>query len=165
MLRVPIIAFLSCITCAEEISNISDSARVPSKYLAFGVMTYQKREHSPELTIHAFLLLMSKLYDPSHLYVLHVDVKSDNDVHKNISEYCFSKPNCVMISPRNVAWAGLTTGEMMFALMQKALETSINWSSFVFVGHESMLLTSVSYIEDYMASFSNQTNFINCWEV
>ena len=108
-------------------------------------------------------------------------------------DFCGPKPNCLTIMSRNVAWAGLTTGEMMLALMQTAHEAGgsgnshaygdrfqedplykniqgnpipgHNWSYFVLIGHESVPLVSLPYTEGFLASHPPNTNFMNCMPV
>jgi Core-2/I-Branching enzyme len=100
--------------------------------------------------LRAFHALMDAIYHPHHIYILHIDVKSDEDlIHYILHEYCQSLSNCFYIYPRNVAWAGMTTGEMMLALMQESLECPTHvatgcrvWDYFILIGHESVSLTS-----------------------
>jgi hypothetical protein len=88
-----------------------------------------------------------------------------------MGEWCGPKLNCESIAPRNVGWAGLTTGEMMLALMQTAHEFTETrslppWEYFILIGHESVPLTSLRYVEGYLArAYPLGTNFINCWKV
>ena len=101
-----------------------------------------------------------------HVYVFHVDVKSSAELMALIRGYCpASARNCLFIEPRNVAWGGLSTGEMMLALMQDAVESDIPWDHFVLIGHESVPLTSLEYAEAHIASFPLETNFIHCMDV
>ena len=150
--------------------------------LAFGVMTYQKPGRSVEQTYEDFARLMGVLYqgEENHVYVLHVDIKSEDALLQQIyGDFCAPRSNCDYIAPRNIAWAGLTTGEMMLALMHKALEfdkrggivsearqqSPSSWDYFVLVGHESVPLYPLAYIEAFLASAQPGTNFINCWPV
>lgn len=135
--------------------------------LAFGVMTYQKEGYAAEQTFQEFTRLMEHIYSPDrHVYVFHVDVKSDARLKTLVREYCPQvASNCLFIEPRNVAWGGLSTGEMMLALMQDAVESNVEWDHFVLIGHESVPLTSLEYAEAYIASFPAETNFIHCMNV
>ena len=158
-----------------------DKFIAPAVQLAFGVMTYQKGGRTVEETFQDFKRLMNVIYESQekHLYVLHVDIKSDEALLGAIHEgFCAPKSNCDYIAPRNIAWAGLTTGEMMLALMHRALEFNKDcehtvaarqsrtaWDYFVLVGHESVPLYPLPYIEAYLAHAPPGTNFINCWKV
>lgn len=157
--------------------------------LAFGIMTYQKAGRSVEQTHLDFIRIMNVIYEneDNHLYVLHVDVKSEKGLLRSIhDDFCQPKSNCDYIEPRNIAWAGLTTGEMMLALMHRALEfkkpvarleeaakcisddnttTARQWEYFILAGHETVPLYPLVYIENYLASSIPGTNFINCWPV
>lgn len=105
------------------------------------------------------------IYHPEkHVYVFHVDVKSDPLLIHWIHNYC-TGDNCFHIEPRNVAWAGLTTGEMMLALMHEALEAGESWEHFVLIGHESVPITTLEYAEAYIGAFPLDTNFIHCMNV
>ena len=139
--------------------------------LAFGVMVYQKKEYSAEQTFTEFSRLMDGIYvSDRHVYVFHIDSKSDATLFELIQAYCeshntFGNANYRFIEPRDVAWGGLSTGEMMLALMQEAYESDIAWDHFVLIGHESVPLTSLQYAEAYIASFPSDTNFIHCMDV
>jgi len=130
--------------------------------LAYGIMIYQK--FTVDDTIRASRLLLDNIYHPEHVYVFHLDVKSNVTVKNWLEDYCISKNNCFIIAPRNVAWAGLSTAEMMLALMQRALECGIPWEYFILIGHESVPLGSVEYTENVIAQYPRGTNFINCWQ-
>lgn len=166
------------------------SGHIPPLQIAFGVMIYQKPGRSMASVLFDFHNLMEVIYTAhNHLYVLHVDVKSDpaligryvhlalitNRVlvltefsnyyrvifflcvswHVSIPllpwlsvclsaclnccwlcsinvDFCSTKPNCIAIMSRNVAWAGLSTGEMMLALMQTAHEAGGTGNSFAY---------------------------------
>lgn len=173
---------MKCVLAAQlALVAVVATARTAPVQLAFGVMTYQKPGRSVEQTYDDFARLMGVLYqgEENHVYVLHVDVKSEDALLQQIhGEFCAPKSNCDYIAPRNIAWAGLTTGEMMLALMHKALEfdkrsifnqarqqSPSSWDYFVLVGHESVPLYPLSYIEAFLASAQPGTNFINCWPV
>jgi hypothetical protein len=110
---------------------------------------------------------MTDIYDnDNHLYVFHVDIKSEKSLLKKIyNDYCDPKANCDRISPRNVGWGGLSTGEMMLALMQQAYESSFKWDYFILIGHESVPLKSLHFTERFLAKQPKGSNFVNCWEV
>lgn len=134
--------------------------------LAFGVMVYQKKERTAVQTLADFHQLMSSIYTPNkHVYSIHVDKKSDAFLLNAINnDFCGANKNCASITPRNVGWAGLTTGEMMLALMQTAYEfPNYSWDYFILIGHESVPLASLSYVESFLSSYPSGTNFQNCW--
>ena len=53
----------------------------------------------------------------------------------------------------------------MLALVQEAFESGFHWDNFIFIGHESISLSSISYLERLIATYPKGTNFINCWPV
>jgi hypothetical protein len=60
----------------------------------------------------------------------------------------------------------MSCGEMMLALMQAAYEfNEVNWEYFILIGHESVPLTNLMYVEMFLSAFPKGTNFMNCWEV
>lgn len=157
LVKVALCWIWTVVSCAMALSK--------TQQLAFGLMVYQKQEHDANYTIHSFNRMMENVYDENnHCYVLHVDIKSDEDVLSHISSYCTSKSNCFMIPPRNVAWASLSTAEMMLALMQRALSTC-EWEYFVLLGHESIALTSLLHLQEVIFSYPPHTNFMNCWRL
>jgi hypothetical protein len=141
-----------------ETENANRLPSMPVTRLAFGVMIYQKKEYSPSETYELFSNIMNEIYDKNHLYVLHVDIINNKRLQNRILvEYCQQLNNCHIIAPCNVAWASLSTGEMMLAFVQEAFESGFHWDNFVFIGHESMSLTSISYLERLIASYPKGT--------
>jgi hypothetical protein len=141
--------------------------------VAFGVMTFQREEDRHNDTVSDFLRMMGWLYEDerNHVYVLHTDLKCDREVHTAITDvYCGSRPNCVAIEPRSVTWGGISVVEMNLALMHAADDfvypngSTSAWQYFALVGHESVPLMKLSYIESFLASYPPGTNFINCWD-
>ena len=67
--------------CSPLLSDIDievDSSHTPSVQLAFGVMVYQKPGRDASAVLRDFHNLMEVIYTShNHLYVLHVDIKSD----------------------------------------------------------------------------------------
>ena len=57
-----------------ETENANRLPSMPVTRLAFGVMIYQKKEHSPSETYELFSNIMNEIYDKNQLYVLHVDI-------------------------------------------------------------------------------------------
>lgn len=171
-------ASLLALFCLLVVRTIHSKQNEAALQIAFGIMVYQKSGRTAEQTYADFLRTMAFIYegDQNHIYVIHIDVKSEAALVRAITEgFCAPKKNCKWIPSRNVAWAGLTTGEMMLALMQKANEfywddvsvanVASNWEYFVFVTHESIPLTPLGYMENFLASYPSGTNFINCWPV
>ena len=213
MLVLLLCIWFCCILCLEAV----DKAKDASINLAFGIMLYDKAGQS-EYTKRSFERLMKSIYKTDkHLYIMHIDAKTDEKLMKSIhGDYCNSIDrfhNCGYIRPRNVVWGAPSVVEMNLAIMQAAYEfpylqyeyldafeqNKINsnivrqklpyqWDYFIFIGHESMPLMTMSYIEQFFMSVkhgkhpnSNQepeddeddesfhlypkdTNFINCWD-
>ena len=213
------------VICCTLLLNIGVGEGLPQQgdikdspiQLAFGIMTYQKRGQTVEQVMSSFTTLMDSIYSTeNHLYILHVDSKSDKQLlHAIYKEFCDSSQrvhNCGYIRPRNVGWGGPTVSEMNLALMQAAVEYPAlqyvkhpqrqgqkqghietrhtlerPWDYFILLGHESVPLVSLQYIEQFLGSvkhgklfppstnpspshvpvplsvYPTDTNFINCW--
>ena len=140
--------------------------------IAFGIMVYQRSEQNISVAIADFDRLMSHIYEDefNHVYVLHIDYKSDPLLRKHLNEYCTLKSNCISIDSRSVTWGGISVTEMNLALMQAADDylypdgRSSSWEYFFLVGHESTPLTTLKYTEQFLLSYPKGTNFINCWK-
>lgn len=134
--------------------------------LAFGIMIYQKDTQSVYQVIESFSRLWESIYTPTkHIYVIHLDIKSDPAIHHEIQKVCMKSSNCIKIYSRNVAWGSLSTAEMMLALMQEAYESEISWEYFILLGHESIPVVNLKRIEAVLKAYPQGTNFINCWNV
>jgi hypothetical protein len=135
--------------------------------LALGIMIYQKETQSINQVMTSFLRLFDSIYTPNnHLYVIHLDIKSDPSLHHEIQRVCSSRgKNCLKIYSRNVAWGSLSTGEMMLGLMQEAVESQIPWEYFILLGHESLPLVNLERMEEILQAYPSGTNFINCWNL
>mmetsp|Transcript_19589 Transcript_19589/g.28181 ORF Transcript_19589/g.28181 Transcript_19589/m.28181 type:complete len:546 (+) Transcript_19589:73-1710(+) len=158
-------ACFTVLTCLAASLCLSVSP-VAALDMAYGIMVYQKSGKSVNDVLHAFDRTLQSVYvRDRHVYTVHTDIKSDPALLQGVSMRCASLSNCVEIPHRNVAWAGLSTGEMMLALMQAAFESNIYWEYFVLLGHESVSLLSPANIERVLQSYPNGTNFVNCWKV
>jgi hypothetical protein len=70
----------SCCLATDQVAALLPNATivVPPVQIAFGVMIYQKPGRSVDAVLRDFHSLMEVVYTANnHLYVLHVDVKSD----------------------------------------------------------------------------------------
>ena len=167
--------------------QVREEKTLPEVNLAFGIMLYHKKGQDPAYTARHFQRLMASIYRPDrHLYMLHIDAKTDaalmHTLH-NEADSAGRAPNCGYIRPRNVAWGAPSVVEMNMALMQAAYEfpdlqyeytdahqkhrsstaqgqghgrqrqrLPYMWDYFVFIGHESVPLVSLGYIEQWFAS-------------
>lgn len=146
--------------------------------LAFGIMLYETEERGSSYTMNSFQRLLNAIYrEDRHLYMLHVDAKTNSnlmiDLHENICDE--RSHNCGYIRPRKVAWGAPSVVEMNLGLIQAAYEfpqlqykytdphqkrpctavrTSLpyTWDYFIFIGHESVPLMSIHYIEQWFSS-------------
>jgi hypothetical protein len=159
-----IIASLFITTTHSSLSSSHETAPIQ---LAFGIMIYQKENQSINLVMTSFIRLFDSIHTPhNHLYVIHLDIKSDPYLHHEIQKICSSRgKNCLKIYSRNVAWGSLSTGEMMLGLMQDAVESQIPWEYFILLGHESIPLVNLQRIEEILRAYPSQTNFMNCWNL
>lgn len=156
-----LLSIVFLLSCTEVSGGGRDNIQ-----LAFGVMIYQKVGKSVNDVLLDFNRVFKTIYTPSkHVYILHLDEKSDGALRSSIDQKCKQLKNCLQIAPRNVAWAGLTTGEMMLALMQEAYESEFHFDYFVLLGHESIPLMSLPNIELVLKAYPPGTNFMNCWNV
>ena len=148
--------------------------------IAFGIMTYQKKEEPIARVLTAFNRLMDSIYSrDNHLYIMHVDSKSSDELVSAIHvDFCDKRfANCGYIRPRNVGWGAPTVVEMNMALLQAALEyprlqhpysdvaeklpSNIHrvelahnrkWDYFILLGHEAVALVTLPYIEQWLGS-------------
>ena len=157
----------------RDSTRASSGSPGPRVQLAFGVMTFQRNEDAYNDTVSDFMRLMGWLYEDerNHVYVLHTDSKCDREVHSAITDvYCGSRSNCMALEPRSVTWGGISVVEMNLALMHAADDfmypngSASSWQYFALVGHESVPLMKLSYMESFLASYPPGTNFINCWD-
>ena len=141
--------------------------------IAFGVMTFHRNNDTINETLEDFYRLMNRIYEDesNHLYILHTDYSSPSRLHQRITnDFCSRRLNCLSIEPRIITWGGVSVVEMNLALMQAAHEfvypngSSSPWEYFALLGHESMPLTSLHYMERFLLSYPLGTNFINCWD-
>ena len=157
----------------EYHNNITVGGRTAPVQIAFGVMTFHRDNDTINETLEDFYRLMNRIYEDeyNHLYVLHTDYSSPSRLHQSISnDFCSHRLNCLTIEPRIITWGGVSVVEMNLALMHAAHEfvypngSSSSWEYFALLGHESMPLVSLQYIESFLLSYPLGTNFINCWD-
>lgn len=121
--------------------------------LAFSIMIYGKLNQDIGETINDFTRLMDVIHDDfNHIYILHIDSKSDPSIHKYVNRYCSSKLNCHSIEARSITWAGVSVTEMNLALMQAADQfrylngSQSSWEYFILLGEYICKFCMYTYI-------------------
>jgi hypothetical protein len=162
-----------------HVASHTHAAHAPIQ-IAFGIMTYQKKEEPIAHVLTAFNRLMDSVYSrDNHLYIMHVDSKSGDELVSAIHvDFCDKRSaNCLYIRPRNVGWGAPTVVEMNMALLQAAVEyphlqhpysdvaeklrsniqraeltRNRKWDYFILLGHEAVALVTLPYIEQFLSS-------------
>lgn len=174
-----VILFIILLLIVVTINSASNDNVIATIRLAFGVMIYHRNDNTIEETIDCFMRLINVIYNERHVYVLHIDIKSDPIIINTLNEFCNQRSNCYTISSRNVAWAGASISEMMLAIMQKAYEVDDNnnnnkWDYFMLMGHDTLPMVTLNYMEQFLIdslTTSNDSseykgkNYIYCWQV
>lgn len=147
--------------CCSILCLIQLVVAIPT--VAYGIMVYQRPHRTVLDTFRQFSRLFDALYDPANTYIVHVDIKSDEELISMIQTSLSRIGNAYMLAPESVSWGGITVVERTLALMQVALEVDSKWSWFVNLGHEDYPIKSQGDFRKKLGETSPGTNFIHCW--
>ncbi|CAM9250441.1 unnamed protein product, partial [Discosporangium mesarthrocarpum] len=145
------------------VGTCDDTTKGPT--VAYGIMVYQRKGHTPMKTIEQFSRMFWALYDECNTYVVHIDSKSDQELLDGISATLDALPNAHQVVSVSVSWAGITVVERTLALMQKAMDVDPRWRYFVNLGHEDYPSASQGHVREWLSEVPDGTNFIKCWPI
>ncbi len=77
-----------------------------------------------------FIRLIRAASHPENLFVLHVDVKSDQSVHRAAAEFARSMDNVHLMPARDVRWASWSVVDATLAAIQLLLDLDKSWLFF-----------------------------------
>eukprot|EP00736_Rhodelphis_marinus_P006510 Rmarinus@m.8322 len=143
-------------------SNIRHKDSNPS--LCYGFLIYQKSTMSAGEAFAQFSRLFNAVYDSHQLYIIHLDLKSSDELRNYIDKMVHGLGNVYVIKPETVSWAGVTVVERTIALMDKAIDVDHDWTHFVAIGQEDYPLERNDYIVKALTR-SPYNNFLYCWDI
>lgn len=106
-----------------------------------------------------FKRLFKAIYSPSNYYLIHVDKKSQRDLHDQVEIFLSKFPNAQMLDSQSVIWGGYSMVDVELNGMKKLLKISKKWDFFVNLSGQDFPLKSQSFIQNFLKK-NAQSSFI-----
>ncbi len=120
--------------------------------LAFLILTHTL----PRQTIR----LLDALYHPEHLFLIHVDKKSGNQVHSPIYSWIKRHPNAFALSRRRTWWGGISFVETLLAAID-VLQTHKEWDYLINLSGQDFPLVPTEYVAHQLQQTTG-LNYMEC---
>lgn len=106
-----------------------------------------------------FKRLFKAIYDPENHHLIHVDLKAEKNVMKDIKDFLKDYPNADIMKSENVVWGGYSMVQSELNGMQYLLSKDINWDFFINLSGQDFPLKPQDYIRKFLGKNRNK-NFI-----
>jgi len=106
-----------------------------------------------------FKRLFKAIYSPSNYYLIHVDKKSQQDLHDQVAAFLDEFPNAQMLDSQTVIWGGYSMVDVELNGMNQLLKISKTWDFFVNLSGQDFPLKSQAVIQRFLKK-NNQSSFI-----
>jgi len=107
-----------------------------------------------------FQLLFDSIYYKDHIYLIHVDKKSDKEFHNRVKSYLSSYSNAHIMKSQICNWGGFSMVDVQIKGLQKLLQISKDWDFFINLSGQDFPLKSQQYIMDFLGK-NKDNNFID----
>lgn len=106
-----------------------------------------------------FKRLFKAIYSSTNFYLIHIDKKSHQNLHDDISLFLNEFPNAQMMDSQTVIWGGYSMVDVELNGMKQLLKMSKNWDSFINLSGQDFPLKSQADIQNFLKK-NSQSNFI-----
>ncbi|MDB5056110.1 MAG: glycosyl transferase [Bacilli bacterium] len=101
--------------------------------------------------------LLSAIYSPENVYVIHIDKKSGLDLYNDIDSFARQLPNIFLLESQDVTWAMWSIVEIQLRALKFLFD--YEWDFFINLSGQDFPLQSQAYIKNYLRH--NNKNHIN----
>jgi len=123
--------------------------------LAYLIITHKNLEQ--------FKRLFRATYARDNLYVVHVDIKSEPEYHRGVSEFVASYPNARIMQSGNCRWGGYSMVDIELKAIQQMIEWDSDWSFFVNLSGQDFPLKTQDNIKSFLKGREDK-NFITVFD-
>ncbi|MDD3014490.1 MAG: beta-1,6-N-acetylglucosaminyltransferase [Candidatus Gastranaerophilales bacterium] len=107
-----------------------------------------------------FQLLFESIYHKDNIYLIHVDKKSENELHNSVKKYLSSYSNAYIMKSRICNWGGFSMVDIQMKGIKKLLQISNDWDFFINLSGQDFPLKSQPYIMEFLDK-NRDKNFID----
>ncbi len=97
-----------------------------------------------------FKRLFNAIYSSDNHYLIHIDKKSDIEIHQNIELFLKPYANASLLTSEKAQWGGYSLVNIELRGMAKLLETNQNWTHFINLSGQDFPLKTQSFIQQYL---------------
>lgn len=131
---------------AEDIT-----AEIPKAKIAYLILVHRLPDQ--------FKKLFKAIYHSDNYYLIHVDKKSPNSIHKDVLTFLLEYPNVSILQSTNVIWGGYSMVQAELNGIKRLLSFNIEWDYFINLSGQDYPLKSQEEIQIFLGG--NKNNFIN----
>lgn len=139
------------IPMAKRSFNLSASATIKQPKIAYFILVHRFPKQ--------FKRLFKAIYDPENHYLIHVDLKAEKNVMKDIREFLKDYPNAYIMKSEIVVWGGYSMVQSELNGMKYLLSKNIKWDFFINLSGQDFPLKSQDYISQFLRK-NRDKNFI-----
>jgi hypothetical protein len=99
-----------------------------------------------------FKRLFKAIYDPSNLYVVHVDKNSGREIEADIRDFLKTFPNTDMIAGKKALWGGYSLVDAELRGMERLLEMGSTWTHFINLSGQDFPLKTQAQIMAHLSA-------------
>lgn len=101
--------------------------------------------------------LLLALHHSSHLYLIHVDLKAEPEVFRQLAELTKDHPNIRMLSTRRlVQWGGFTMVVTMLDAIASVVARSLDFDFFINLSDADMSLRTNAEVVDFLSKYKGR---------
>ncbi|MFB5759868.1 beta-1,6-N-acetylglucosaminyltransferase [Paenibacillus medicaginis] len=107
--------------------------------------------------------LLQSIYDESNIYMIHVDAKSEEDVHRLAIQWAESFSNIHILHSRSVTWGCWSLVQLELDAIKELLRLDVEWTHYINLSGQDLPLVSQLNLKEFLET-QPSTNFIQCIE-
>ncbi|WP_434777115.1 beta-1,6-N-acetylglucosaminyltransferase [Neisseria sp. Ec49-e6-T10] len=103
-----------------------------------------------------FKTLFHAIYHPDNYYLIHIDKKSDPQLHIEIKTFLLAFSNASLLESKVTNWGGYSLVETELRAIHQLLDMHLKWQFFINLSGQDFPLKTQFYIHDYLNQHKNQ---------
>jgi hypothetical protein len=97
-----------------------------------------------------FKRLFNAIYHPDNFYLIHIDKKSNAELHEDIKQFLSSYQNAKILESENTVWGGYSLVNAELRGIKHLLTLGLDWKFFINLSGQDFPLKSQKYIRNYL---------------
>lgn len=100
-----------------------------------------------------FKRMFEAIYDPANHYMIHVDQRSGDGLHKEISEFLSMFPNASLLKSERALWGGYSLVDAELRGIEELLKHDRKWDFFINLSAQDFPLKSQAQINRFLEAY------------